>query len=396
MPRRRFLAALLSLSLTMTAFSAALGGTAHAEPSLPALVVEENLVAPSAILVDFGTGEILVEKHADDRRAIASVTKVMTMLLALEAVDSGKVSLDDEVSISGNAMGHGGSQIYLEAGERLKLGDLLLSIATESANDSAVAVGEFIAGSEESFVGMMNQRAAELGMANTHFENPHGLTSPGAYSSAHDVAVMSRELLKHETIYKWTTVELTYLQRPKVRSMLVNTNRGFLRSYQGADGLKTGWTNAAGYCLSATAKRNDLRLVAVVLGAPSLGQRLGDVTRLLDYGFANYTGRVFHQAGTVVGTISVDKGRPEQAPVVAVENLAVLAPKGTDLDALKVNVKPLPLTAPVPPGATVGEAELVDTEGKVYAKVAVKTVEGVPKAGFFELFRRVLPHILVK
>ena len=228
------------------------------------------LNAKSAILMEEATGNILYESNPDERLPIASVTKVMTMLLIMEAVDSGKISLDDMVTVSENAMSYGGSTMFLETGEQLTVNDMLKGIAVASANDCCVAMAEHLAGSESAFVDMMNEKAKELGMENTHFMNTNGLDEDDHYSSARDVAIMSRELMKHETIFNYTSIWMDTLRGGKFQ--LANTNK-LIRFYDGANGLKTGSTSKALCCLSAAAKRNDMQLIAVVLGAPTSAER---------------------------------------------------------------------------------------------------------------------------
>ena len=244
-----------------------------------------GLNAKSAILMEEATGNILYESNPDERLPIASVTKVMTMLLIMEAVDSGKISLDDMVTVSENAMSYGGSTMFLETGEQLTVNDMLKGIAVASANDGCVAMAEHLAGSESAFVDMMNEKAKELGMENTHFMNTNGLDEDDHYSSARDVAIMSRELMKHETIFNYTSIWMDTLRGGKFQ--LANTNK-LIRFYDGANGLKTGSTSKALCCLSAAAKRNDMQLIAVVLGAPTSAERFASAKSLLDYGFANY------------------------------------------------------------------------------------------------------------
>lgn len=285
-------------------------GSAWANPQdlLPvmATAIEENLNAKAAVLMDMGTKQVLLGKNPDERLPIASVTKIMTMLLTLEALESGRIKLEDVVIASPHACSYGGAQIYLEPGEQFSVQDMLMAVAIKSANDAAVALAEHVAGSESAFVAAMNKRAQELQMQNTHFINACGLDSISVtgkqgdqgYSSAHDVGLMSIALLKHQDLLKgWLTTRITYLQRAKGPVELFNTNHRFIRGYSGADGLKTGLTDAARYCLSATAEREGFRLIAVVLGVPSDELRYQDVTQLLNYGFANFYGQVMVPAG---------------------------------------------------------------------------------------------------
>lgn len=235
-----------------------------------------ELSAPSAILIEQSTGKVLFEKNADEQLPPASVTKVMTMLLVMEAVDSGKISFDDMVTGSENAKSMGGSTIFLDAGEQMSVYDLMKGVAVASGNDAAVALAEFVAGSEEGFVEMMNKRAQELGMTNTTFKNPNGLDTQGHLTTARDIAVMSAELLRHKRIFEFTTIWMDSLRDGKFT--LANTNK-LIRFYDGANGLKTGSTSIAKNCISASAMRNDMQLIAVVMAAPTSAQRFADAKK---------------------------------------------------------------------------------------------------------------------
>ena len=245
-----------------------------------------NLNAPSAVLMEEETGKILYEKNKDDKRACASITKVMTLLLVVEAVERGQLKLNDTLTASEHASSMGGSDIWLEPGEKMKVDDLIKATAVASANDAAVVLAEAISGSEDAFVAEMNKRAKSLGMKNTVFKNCNGLDEKGHLTSANDVAIMSRELIKHKKIFDYTSIWIDELRDGKTQ--IVNTNK-LLKSYDGITGLKTGTTGEAGCCISATAKRKGLSLIAVVLGGKSGKERFKDAADLLDYGFANYT-----------------------------------------------------------------------------------------------------------
>jgi D-alanyl-D-alanine carboxypeptidase (penicillin-binding protein 5/6) len=250
-----------------------------------------EIQSPSALLMELNSGQILYEKDADTARRPASVTKLMTMLLAFEALDAGKLQLTDMVTVSANAAGMGGSQVYLEEGEQQTVQDLLKCMIVSSANDAATAIGEAIAGSEEGFVAMMNQRAQELGMNNSHFENACGLEAEGHLMSAADIGILSRELLlNHPEVTDYTTIWMDTITHKTKRGEsefgLANTNK-FLKKYEGANGLKTGYTSAAGFSMSATATRNGTTLIAVVMGSETKDMRYEDAAKLLDYGFAN-------------------------------------------------------------------------------------------------------------
>lgn len=266
--------------------------------------------AKSGILMEQTTGEVLYESNPDERLQIASVTKVMTMLLAIEAIDSGKIKLDDMVSTSEHAASMGGSQVFLEVGEQMSVDDMMKAIAVASGNDAAVAMAEFIAGSEEAFVEKMNERAEELGCINTHFINCNGLDETEEhYSTAKDIAIISRELLKHPKILDYTTIWMDTLRNGSFG--LSNTNK-LIRFYKGANGLKTGSTSVAKYCLSASAERDGMQLISVVLCAPSTAERFSSATSLLDYGFANYEVASDEVTGISVPYVRVSGGVKEQ------------------------------------------------------------------------------------
>ena len=362
------------------------------EPSLPALALEQSLKSPSAILMDAGTGTILLTKNEHERRAIASVTKVMTMLLVLEAIDSGKIGWDDKVRASSHAASYGGSQIWLEEGEILTVEELFLATSVESANDCAVALGEFIAGSEEAFVAIMNQRAQQLGMQNTKFTNACGLDIDDPYSSAYDVALMSRQLIQHEKIFEFSTIRLTYLQRAKLKSELTSPNAQLLRTYTGYDGLKTGKTDNAKWCLASTAKRGELRLVAVVLGASTSVERKDDIVRLLDYGFANFEGRRIAAEGQEIGTTQVSKGISREVKAVAKEDLDILTPKGTQ-GTIEQRTDWLILTAPLSAGQKIGTLSVL-RDGNEIGYVDLLAAQDVKRAPLWLHFTRLWERLL--
>lgn len=247
---------------------------------------DEEITAPSAILMESKTGKILYEKNPHDIRSCASITKIMTLILVMEAIDSGEISLTDNVTASAHAASMGGSDIWLEEGEVMSVDDLIKATVVASANDAAVALAEYIAGSEDTFVDDMNKKAKALNMNDTVFKNCNGLDEEGHLTSAYDVALMSRELIKHKAIYNYTSIWMDNLRDGKTQ--IVNTNK-LLKSYNGITGLKTGTTNEAGSCISATAQRNDLELISVVLGSKTGKERFSDAATLLDYGFANFT-----------------------------------------------------------------------------------------------------------
>lgn len=336
-----------------------------------------GLNAKSAILMEESTGNILYESNPDERLPIASVTKVMTMLLIMEAVDSGKISLDDMVTVSENAMSYGGSTMFLETGEQLTVNDMLKGIAVASANDGCVAMAEHLAGSESAFVDMMNEKAKELGMENTHFMNTNGLDEDDHYSSARDVAIMSRELMKHETIFNYTSIWMDTLRGGKFQ--LANTNK-LIHFYDGANGLKTGSTSKALCCLSAAAKRNDMQLIAVVLGAPTSAERFASAKSLLDYGFANYAVNTQITAGDEVQKIAVEKGVDKEVGVVAGDSCSTLVKKGQEDNITKEIKIDETITAPIEAGQKIGTMT-ISRDGEVIAYIDLNASSAVEKKG---------------
>ena len=336
-----------------------------------------GLNAKSAILMEESPGNILYESNPDERLPIASVTKVMTMLLIMEAVDSGKISLDDMVTVSENAMSYGGSTMFLETGEQLTVNDMLKCIAVASANDGCVAMAEHLAGSESAFVDMMNEKAQELGMENTHFMNTNGLDEDDHYSSARDVAIMSRELMKHETIFNYTSIWMDTLRGGKFQ--LANTNK-LIRFYDGANGLKTGSTSKALCCLSAAAKRNDMQLIAVVLGAPTSAERFASAKSLLDYGFANYAVNTQITAGDEVQKIAVEKGVDKEVDVVAGDSCSTLVKKGQEDNITKEIKIDETITAPIEAGQKIGTMT-ISRDGEVIADIDLNASSTVEKKG---------------
>lgn len=347
-----------------------------------------DLNGKSLFLAEADSGSILYERNADEKLPIASVTKIMTMLLVMEAVDSGKISLDDMVPVSERAMSMGGSTMFLETGEELSVNDMLKGIAVASANDGAVAMAEFVGGSEAAFVEMMNNRAKELGMENTNFVNTNGLDDDNHYSTARDVAAMSRELIKHKKIFEYTTIWTDSLRDGKFS--LANTNK-LIRFYSGANGLKTGSTSKALCCISASAERDGMQLVAVVLGAPTSKERFAAARGLLDYGFANYAAVKPMSAGGEAERISVLKGKEDTLQLVAKEDCTILLPKARKNDIeTKIDI-PDSVTAPITAGETVGKIEFL-LDGEVKKSVELVAGAEVSKKNYFaflgDVFRK--------
>ncbi len=355
----------------------------------PVQAAELTVAGKSSLLMDVATGTVLQENNAHERLAPASVTKIMTMLLIMEAVDSGKIAMTDMVTASETAAAKGGSQIFLKAGETMPVSDMLKSIAVSSANDCACAMAEHIAGSEEAFVARMNERAAELGMQDTHFVNCTGLDDdPEAKNhrtSAHDIALMSRELLKnHPDIKKFTTIWMDTVRDGTFG--LSNTNK-LVRFYQGATGLKTGFTSGAGYCLSATAMRDGMELIAVVMGADTSTNRNNACKQLLDYGFANFA--VITPELTEAEPVAVKLGKADSVDAVLGDKGGLLIDKarknGVSMElSLEESV-----TAPVSRGQRLGTLT-VKTGDQVLKEVPLVAAEGVERKSFGDLFGMVL------
>lgn len=343
----------------------------------PALAAEEAAVAaPSAVLMECVTGSVLFDKGSGERRAPASVTKVMTLLLAAEAVDSGTLSLDETVSASAHAASMGGSQVWLAEGEELSVSELIKCVAVVSANDCAVALAERIAGSEEAFVELMNERAAALGLSNTHFTNCTGLFDDAEhYSSALDLAVMSRELLRHEWIRDYTTVWTDSIRGGEFG--LANTNK-LLRSLPGCTGLKTGWTDAAGYCVAASCEREGTEYVAVIMGAESSESRNADAAALIEYAFANYA--LCPAAESALPPVRVAGGTADSVQPVAAGEGRVLLPRAQALSLERHVELPGSVSAPVEAGARLGTITLV-SGGETVASVPLTAANAVDRLG---------------
>lgn len=345
--------------------------------------------AKSVLLMEASTGSVLYEENADEQLPIASVTKIMTMLLICEAIDSGKISIDDMVSVSENAMSYGGSTMFLEAGEELSVNDMLKGIAVASANDGCVAMAEFLEGSEGAFVEKMNSRASELGMKNTYFMNTNGLDEEGHYSSARDVAIMSAELLKHPIIFDYTTIWTDTLRDGKFQ--LANTNK-LIRFYSGANGLKTGSTSEALCCISAAAKRDDMQLIAVVLGAPTSAKRFSSAKALLDYGFAGYKIQKVVSKDDEQVRIPVRKGLGQDVGACAAEDYSVLMSKGDNSQVQTELEYDEYINAPVNEGDRLGIIRI--THSDQIKEIELIASETVPKKSFTQIVQEFLGELI--
>ena len=364
-------------------------------PAQAALAVEGQpdlgISAPHALLMEASSGEILYENAPDDRVPIASVTKIMTMLLIMEAMEAGKFDANTLVPVSERAMSMGGSTMFLETGEQLPVHDMLKGIAVASANDGCVAMAEFIAGSESAFVEMMNKKAKELGMENTNFVNTNGLDDDNHYSSARDVALMSRELIRHEAIFEYTTIWTDSLRDGKFS--LANTNK-LIRFYDGANGLKTGSTSKAKCCLSATAKRDNMQLIAVVLGAPTSNDRFKDARALLDYGFSACSVEEQVKEGEILGEVMVRNGVTNSVKAVAKTGFSTLVKKGTESGIEReVWIEPS-VKAPVYHGDTVGKLTLTK-DGQILSEIDIMAAESVEAKGFSEILMETVQRLFI-
>ena len=349
--------------------------------------------AKAAVIMEATSGEIVFEQNSTQRLAPASVTKVMTMLLIYEALAQKRISWDDVVTTSEHAASMGGSQVYLEPGEQQTVRDLVKAVVIASANDGAVALAEFISGSEESFVDLMNKKAAALGMADTSFRNACGLDADGHFTTAKDIAIMSRELItKYPEVREYATTWMDTITHKTHRGEeefgLTNTNK-LVKWYQGTTGLKTGSTGNALYCLSATAMRGDMELIAVVLGAPNPTTRFQEVMKMLDYGYANYKVVKGDLPGTVVGTIPVDKGIFPEVAVMVQDLISDVTEKGSNGELESEITINKSVQAPVTAGTAVGEA-VYTYEGREIGRSPIVTEEAVDKAGFGDMLGRVL------
>ncbi|MCC5464357.1 D-alanyl-D-alanine carboxypeptidase family protein [Pelosinus baikalensis] len=345
-------------------------------------------IAQSAVLMD-GNGTVLFEKDSHKRLPPASVTKSMTLLLAVEAVEQGRVNLTDRVSITENAWHQGGSQIWLEPGEQLTLHELMIAMAVVSANDAAVAVMEHIYGSQAAAVEAMNQRSTALGLKDTHFANVNGLPTPDHYMSAFDTALIAKEAVKHPFYMELCSIKEYWLRDGK--NWLVNTNK-LLWWYKGADGLKTGWTQEAQYCFAGTAKRDGLRLISVVFATPEPRSHLRESMKLLDWGFANFAAMPIINSGAVVERVKVSKGMEKELQLVASEDLTLLLSKGENKNLQKQVVTDPTITAPIVQGQKCGEL-LVLRDGKEIGKVDLVAEKNIEKASLMKTLQNMFTNL---
>ncbi len=361
-------------------------GFANVQPVMGVEIVTE---ATSAILMDAASGQIFYEKESHKELPPASVTKIMTLLVAADAVASGKVNLTDKVTASENASKLGGSQIYLEPGEIFTLEQMLIAIAVGSANDGCVAVAEHISGTHEAFVEEMNNKAKALGLKNTHFANAYGLPAEGHYTSAYDLAVISKEILNYPLVRKLTSIKEYDLRDGKFK--LWNTNK-LLWWYPGADGFKTGWTNEAKYCLASTVERNSLRLICVVMGVPQVRGHFAESMKIFNYGFAKYEFKQFASEAEKLGVVKVQKGMEDEVVALTEKPLGATVEKGKDKN-LWVETKLNPsISAPIQKGQKLGEVYLYRND-QLQASVNLIADHPIDKAGLVDQMARTLKGV---
>ena len=350
--------------------------------------------ATSGLLMEQTTGEIIFEKDKDKKVAVASMTKMVAQTIILENIESGKIKWDDIVKVSKNAADMGGSQIYLTANEKMSVKDLFKGISMASANDATVAMAEYIAGTEQAFVKQMNKKVKELGLKNTQFKNATGLDEDGHYSSAYDMAVIARNLLNHEKILDFSSVYEDYLrQDTENKFWLVNTNK-LVRYYEGADGLKTGHTDAAKYCLAATAKKNGMRLIAVVLGEEESKVRNSEAMALLDYGFNNKKMTTIKSKGEVVEEITFDKGNKDKISIVPKNDIGVLQDKNTDKHEYSYKVKLNDIELPIKKNDKIGEIKVYE-KNKFITKGDLVSNTSVDKLNYLELYKETIKNSIM-
>lgn len=345
----------------------------------------------SAILIEPTTLRVIYDYNSEEKLPPASMTKIMTLLLIMEDIDNGIINMDDMVTISSNAANMGGSQVFLQEGMQIKVSELIKSVAIASGNDAAVALAEFTSGSTSSFVDRMNQKVSDLGLSNTHFDNVHGLDSETHYSTAHDMAIIASNLIKHTKILEYTSLYEDYLNKPDgTKTWLVNTNK-LVRYYDGIDGLKTGYTGNALYCLTATGVRNNIRLLSVVMGSDTSEHRSNDTISMLNYGFNNYRINKVVDKGQVIDNKIVYKGNIDNVDIITTDEVN---------DLIKVNEKKEynykidinKLVAPIKYGDVIGSMEIIDNNGNSIKKVDLTVAQDINKQNlsniFYKLFRK--------
>ena len=362
----------------------------------PIMVYADEDLAPnakSAIMIEASTGEILFQKNKDEKLPPASMTKMMSMLLIMEEIEKGSLKWDEVITASSNAASMGGSQIFLEAGEKMTVEELLKGISIASGNDATVAMAERISGSEESFVKKMNDKVKELGLKNTHFSNATGLTIDNHYSSSYDMAMIAKELIKHEKILEFTGTYEEYLRKNTESPFwLVNTNR-LVIFYDGVDGLKTGFTKEAGYCLTSTAKRDGMRLITVVMNEETSEKRSADTSRMLDYGFNTYMVENIIDDTSEIGKKEVELGKVKEVKIVPKNNITILSKKSDKKRNITYETEVDTIVAPVKKGDVVGKIKIIE-DNKVISTVEATVLEDINKENIFIVLLRNMKEML--
>lgn len=364
--------------------------------SIPMVKAEVEDLAPnakSAIMIEASTGEILFQKNKDEKLAPASMTKMMSMILIMEEIENGNLKWDEMITASERASSMGGSQIFLKAGEKMSVEDLLKGVAIASGNDAVVALAERIAGSEEAFVKRMNARGKDLGLKNTNFVNATGLTADNHYSSSYDMSLIAKELVKHEKILEFTSTYEDYLRKDtKSPFWLVNTNR-LVRFKEGVDGLKTGFTNEAGYCLTATMKKDGMRLITVVMKEETANKRSADTTKMLDYGFNVYMIQSILDEKTTIEKIKVELGKDLMTEIIPKENITILNKKSDELKNITYKTNIDKIVAPVKKGDKVGTIDILE-DNKVISTIDATVKNDIDKASIITIYLRNLKEIV--
>lgn len=348
-----------------------------------------DLTSKSALLLDYGSGTVLFEKDADKHLPIASMVKMMTILLTLEEIDNGNITEETMVTTSENASGMGGSQVFIDPYVEYSVGDLLKSVIMASANDASVALAEHISGSEEAFVSKMNNKAKELGMNNTNYVNCTGLPAPEQYSCAKDCAIVLKEVAGHEIYHKYSVIWMDELIHPSGRKTeLVNTNR-LIRYYDGCDGGKTGSTNEAGCCLSATAIKNNMRLISVVIGAQNSQTRFNECSKLFNYGFANFENKTIVDSSSPLFNLPVNKGKQESVDIFSKDNFSLVTKKGDKTEYDITYESPTKINAPTKSGDIIGKV-VISKDGNVLKEVDLIVKDNIEKLSLKDCFDKIV------
>lgn len=356
------------------------------------LKLAEN--AKSAILIEASTGEVLFEKNADEKLVPASMTKMMSMLLIIESIENKILKWNQKITVSEHASSMGGSQILLETGEKMTVKDLFKGVAIASGNDAVVALAEAIAGTEDEFVNMMNKKAKQLNLKNTNFKTPHGLDTANHYSSARDMSIIAKELVKHKKVLEFTKIYEDYLRKNTDKKIwLVNTNR-LVRFYEGVDGLKTGYTKEAGYCLTATIEKENMRIIAIVMGEPDSKTRSKEISEMLDYSYAQFKTENLLKNKSSIGKYEVDKGKEKYVTIIPKDKATVLRKKSKTLAHASYKVKLYNLKAPLKKGDIVGKLKIQENN-KTIRTIDLTVNKNIKKANILELYIRNLKDIFL-